>query len=123
MEKNTPWIGVDLDGTLAEWHGWDGVLGSIGKPVPKMVYRVKEWLRTGKRVKIFTARVACSGYKSEISVDNEEFADLQREQIKKWCIEHIGQELEITAIKDYAMVELYDDRAIQVRQNTGELVE
>ena len=32
------WIGVDLDGTLAEYHGWNG--GAIGEPVPAMLARV-----------------------------------------------------------------------------------
>ena len=34
------WIGADLDGTLAEYHGWSAD-GSIGNPVPDMVERVK----------------------------------------------------------------------------------
>lgn len=36
------WIGVDLDGTLAEYHGWGN--GEIGDPVPAMLERVKKWL-------------------------------------------------------------------------------
>jgi hypothetical protein len=34
------WVGVDLDGTLAEYHGFKGP-EHIGKPIPKMVARVK----------------------------------------------------------------------------------
>ena len=34
------WIGVDLDGTLAEYHGWKGS-EHIGPPIPLMVERVK----------------------------------------------------------------------------------
>lgn len=98
------WIGVDLDGTLAEYHGWNN--GLIGAPVPAMVKRVKEWLAEGVTVKIFTARV-CSG-----DVD-------QRIAIKDWCKLHIGQELDVTALKDFAMIELWDDRCVQVIPNTG----
>lgn len=46
---NGGWIGVDLDGTLAEYHGWDD--GRIGAPIPKMVQRVKQWLAEGKEVR------------------------------------------------------------------------
>ena len=44
------------------------------------------------------------------------------EAIRDWCRRHIGQVLTITCVKDFAMVELYDDRCVQVRPNTGELV-
>ena len=49
------WIGVDLDGTLAEYHGWND--GKIGEPIQLMVERVKRWLAEGKSVRIMTARV------------------------------------------------------------------
>ena len=98
------WIGVDLDGTLAEYHGWNG--GEIGEPIPKMLERVKTWLDEGITVKIMTARV-CTNDEEQIAL------------IKKWCVTHIGQELDVTATKDFTMVELWDDRAIQVIPNTG----
>ena len=98
------WIGVDLDGTLAEYHGWNN--GEIGEPVPVMLTRVVSWLANGQAVKIFTARV-CGG-------DAEQTA-----LIKAWCLKHIGQELEVTATKDFAMIELWDDRCVQVEPNTG----
>ena len=114
------WIAVDFDGTLAEYHGWDG--DNLGKPIRPMVDRVLRWLAEGKAVKIFTARVGCSGKRSDVSLDNEEFAEHQRNLITAWCIQHIGVALEVTATKDFAMVELWDDRAIQVVMNTGEIV-
>lgn len=58
-EMNEGWIGIDLDGTLAEYDGWKGV-EHIGKPIPSMVKRVKEWISEGKDVRIFTARVCMS---------------------------------------------------------------
>ena len=58
------WIGVDLDGTLAEYHGWNG---SIGKPIAPMVDRVKRWLAEGVEVRIMTARVSNRGGYSEES--------------------------------------------------------
>ena len=98
------WIGVDLDGTLAEYHGWNG--GAIGEPVPAMLARVKEWLAKEQQVKIFTARV-CTNDAEQIAL------------IKAWCIQHVGQELEVTATKDFSMIELWDDRCIQVIPNKG----
>ena len=103
------WIGVDLDGTLAQ-HGedWDGI--SIGEPVPKMVQRVKAWLLEGKKVKIVTARVYAP----------LEEAYAQTIAIESWCCKHLGLRLPVTCSKDYRMIELWDDRAIQVVKNTGE---
>ena len=48
-----PWIGVDLDGTLAQWGEWKG-WNHINDPVPEMVKKVKEWLAKGITVKVFT---------------------------------------------------------------------
>jgi hypothetical protein len=102
------WIGVDLDGTLAIYTGWKGP-DHIGNPVPLMVARVKRWLSEGRKVKIFTARVS----------DGEPET---RSRIEQWCLEHLGCVLPVTCIKDFGMTELWDDRAVQVRANTGEPV-
>jgi hypothetical protein len=99
------WIGVDLDGTLAEYHGWiDG--GQIGIAIPTMVKRVKMWLLENRQVKIFTARAQ---YTSQIPI------------IKKWLVDNGLPELEITNVKDMDMdmIELWDDRCVQVVPNTG----
>jgi hypothetical protein len=107
MNDRTPWIGVDLDGTLAYYKEWGS--GKIGEPIPKMVDRIKQWLSEGRKVKIFTARV---GY------DNS-----QLPEIHEW-LEKVGlPKLEVTATKDWNMVELWDDRCKQVVPNTGETVE
>jgi len=121
---NSGWIGVDLDGTLAEYDGWKGET-HIGAPIPVMVERVKGWLAEGKTVKIFTARVCVTGRFSEESqrFADQEFADDQVKFIQDWCEEHIGQRLEVTCIKDFMMIELWDDRCVQVRINTGERVD
>lgn len=108
-EKSKGWIGVDLDGTLAEYHGWKGV-DHIGAPIPAMVARVKAWLAEGKDVRIFTARVGVPNQKERAAVHSV---------INAWCETYIGQRLKQTNKKDMAMVELWDDRAIQVEKNTG----
>lgn len=105
------WIGVDLDGTLAEYHGWRGI-EYIGNPVRPMVERIKLWLAEGKTVKVFTARVSKPGKDGEMA----------REFVENWCERHLGVRLEVTNIKDFGMVELWDDRAIQVRINEGHAV-
>ena len=99
-----PWIAVDLDGTLAEYHGWVGP-EHIGNPVIPMVNRVCHWLAEGKEVRIFTAR---AGVEEQIK------------PVQEWCLKHIGIVLEITNIKDFGMIELWDDRAIRVIFNKGE---
>lgn len=118
------WVGVDLDGILAEWYGHPPDVMRIGPPIPRMVERVKALLAAGEmEVRIFTAHVAACGTTSEIACDDQDFADHQREMIVAWCQEHLGQVLRVTATKDWEMVELWDDRCKQVISNTGELVE
>jgi len=70
------WVGVDLDGTLAIY---EGTIASIGAPIPKMVERVKSWLRKGMDVRIFTARISHDPDGS------------QRAAIELWCME-IGED-------------------------------
>jgi hypothetical protein len=103
------WIAVDLDGTLAYYDGWRGP-EHIGEPIMPMVERVKAWLAEGIEVRIFTARV------SDEAGTRAGFA------IADWCEKHIGQVLPVTNVKDYGMVELWDDRAITVEQNTGRMI-
>jgi hypothetical protein len=106
------WIGVDLDGTLAQYEGWVGP-EHVGKPIPRMVERVKRWLAEGKNVKIMTARANPEGFKGSEDSARAMIA------IQQWCKEHLGRVLPITYKKDYAMYELWDDRAVQVIPNTG----
>ena len=125
------WIGVDFDGTLAAYGTWVSGL-HVGEPIGPMVDRVKAWIEQGREVRIFTARV----FPILIVTPDDDPADAPRmgapfggrdsedavRAIQDWCRRHVGQVLTITCVKDYGMVELYDDRAVQVRQNTGELV-
>lgn len=103
------WIGVDLDGTLAHYDEWRGD-NHIGDPIPEMVERVKAWLAKGQEVRIFTARVSGIGGDRAMKF---------RELIQDW-LEAVGlPRLEVTCVKDYQMVELWDDRAVGVVPNTG----
>lgn len=124
------WIGVDLDGTLARYEGWVGPT-HIGEPVPAMVARVKQWLAEGKEVRIFTAR---AWPLADVIGPDDEVEPAGRHNrlqealrsvfaIRLWCAQHIGVVLPVTCVKDYGMVALYDDRCVQVKPNTGELVQ
>lgn len=105
--SNEGWIGVDLDGTLALYDEWVAP-DHIGKPIWAMVRRVQQWLADGKQVRIFTARIS-----------REDQAALAREAIEAWCMEHVGEVLPITNIKDQHMIELWSNRCVQVEKNTG----
>lgn len=110
--KPGDWIGVDLDGTLAYYEKWRGV-DYIGPPVPAMLERVCRWLAEGREVRIMTARVG-KGLRSPEEAQQAEAA------IRNWCRRYVGCELVVTAEKDWGMVELWDDRVVAVRKNTGE---
>jgi len=114
------WIGVDLDGTLARYNGWQGV-NHIGEPIPLMVDRVKLWLSQGKCVKIFTARMHGHGV-PDLDPNTETKTVDALTPIQNWCQKHIGQVLPVTNVKDFGMIELWDDRAVQVECNTGVMI-
>ena len=104
-------IAVDLDQTLAYYDGWKGP-AHIGEPIPLMAQRVKEWLAAGREVVIFTARASKS----------YEERDLAIKAIQDWTEFHFGVRLRVTAEKDFETVQIWDDRARQVKENTGVLV-
>jgi hypothetical protein len=98
----------------------------IGDPIPKMVERVKVWLAAGVDVRIFTARVdggevaAAEGHPDAPLMRK---VDEVRAHIEVWCLRVLGRVLPVTNRKDYGMIELWDDRAVQVVPNTGERVD
>jgi len=104
--EQTECYGVDLDGTLAEYHEWKGV-DHIGKAIPKMLNKVKGWVDEGIRIVIFTARA-----------DDPDSI----EAIVEWLENNGIGGLEITNIKTNDISRIYDDRAIQVRRNEGSIL-
>ena len=119
MDKDThgvtgeKWIGFDLDGTLAEYNGWNGI-SSIGKPIKPMCDLIKKLHDGGDIVKIVTARVAPKDER-----DGEYQAEKARGYIEEWCRDNLGFVPEITHEKDSLMEKMYDDRAVQVIPNSG----
>lgn len=109
------WYGVDFDGTLATYTGWQGPT-VLGDPVPKMVERVKKWVAEGKDVRLMTARWNCP-------LDDADTKNQVELALLGWMNEHLGFVLPITQTKDYQMIELWDDRAVQVEKNTGRRVD
>jgi GNAT superfamily N-acetyltransferase len=102
-----PWVGVDLDGTLAEEQDPFDPL-TIGRPVPEMVEKVKKALEDGVEVRVFTARLADKGLREKI-----------KQAIREYTREHVGRELDSTSEKDPGLREIWDDKARRVRKDEG----
>lgn len=99
------WIGVELDGTLAEMGSHNR--SDIGKPVDGMLNRVKAWLNEGNyEVRIFTARAGDPA---------------QVRKVNDWLSQYKLGGLTVTNIKDADMIELWDDKAVRVERNTGKV--
>lgn len=145
-----PWWGFDLDGTLAEKTGaWKGI-EYIGEPIKPMVELARELHYSGKKIKIFTARVApheitamensvpgfgLTGERifgesfvwkckdGKVGMDKSDFyKKFAHQYIQEWCYKHLFFVPEITCVKDQLMQELYDDRAVQLIENLGLIV-
>lgn len=99
------WLAVDLDGTLAEYHGFQGV-DHIGNPVPSVVEALKERYRQGWKIAIFTARLE----------DDDGTAE---SHIVKWLMHWDIPSHEITNKKRKVFREFWDDRAVQIIPNVG----
>jgi hypothetical protein len=108
-EPKGPWIGVDLDGTLAFYDEWRGP-DHIGAPIRPMVDRVKRWVADGLLVKVLTARVHPSNPGRTASTL----------AFFHWSLATFGFVLTMTHEKDFDMIELWDDRCVQVIPNTGQ---
>lgn len=129
------WVGVDLDGTMfvyTEWVGWN----VFGKPIPLMIERVRAWLEAGIDVRIVTARVGLpimmikQGRLDSPIVNRAKintcrvtgalFSDgMMITAIQDHCERHGLPRLPVQCHKDVNMIELWDDRAVQVVANTG----
>jgi phosphoserine phosphatase len=115
MNSYEKWIGVDLDGTLTEDTGWRGP-SHFGRLIIPMFDRVIRWLALGRKIKIMTARAN----PSELDYSEKML------YLKAWIKETFGEDaslIDITCSKDLNMVELWDDRCVQVEKNTGRRID
>ena len=126
------WTGIDLDRTIAYYDKWRGY-EHIGTPIGPMQEFVRKLIAEGKELRIFTARaypIVQTVHQKFTQKDidhNANYPELRGAMqacnaIIDWSILHLGKRLPITCVKDYGMDILYDDRAIQVIRNTGEIV-
>ena len=92
---------VDLDGTLANYNG---DTSRIGEPVPAMAAKVKQWIRQGREVRIFTARASVPE---------------MIPQVQGWLFYHGFGDLKVVNYKDFSTLDIYDDRAYRVEFNKG----
>lgn len=106
-QLDNPAIYVDLDKTLA-YHESEWGVEKIGEPIPAMFERVCQWVKEGKRIKIFTVR-ACHG-------------KWQIKMVQDWLVKHGLPAFEVTNIKKFDMSELWDDRGVRVERNTGKQI-
>lgn len=102
-------VACDLDGTLAEYHGWKGVC-HIGAVVESVKTAIKHVRDEGGEVWIFTARISDHG-------------DIQSiRTISEW-LKINGITVDgMTSEKLKKFTEFWDDRAIQVVKNKGVFV-
>lgn len=78
----------------------------IGESIKPMLTKVQDWVACGREVRIFTARASDPS---------------QLPAIRQWLAGHGLADLAITNVKDFAMAELYDDKAMRVKRNIGHI--
>jgi hypothetical protein len=78
-----------------------------------MVERIKAWLADGWEVRIFTARVSAGSDAFGYTANNFKVF------LRLWLDDAGLPDLKATNVKDFQMVELWDDRAVTVEPNTG----
>lgn len=68
-----------------------------------------------------TARVGLEpADESRCYVTDQKFTNaMMADAIQDWTEKHLGARLTVTCVKDLHMIELWDDRAVQVVVNTG----
>jgi len=101
------WIGVALDGTLAQASKDNA--GAIGQPVEAMMTRVKGWMNDGDyEVRIVTPRAG------EMSGAGK---------VKDWLGRNGLGGLQVTNVIDHDMIELWGCKAVRVERNKGKVCE
>lgn len=129
FNKMKKWLGVDFDGTLSKYEGWKGP-DKLGEPIEPIVKAIKEFMshNTDIEVRIFTARSYPITTVSRGDVDLETASRLGEDYyhaaisinaVRKWTEQVFGVPFPVTCVKDYWMIQLWDDRAVGVVHNEG----
>lgn len=103
LHPESGYIAFDLDGTLVRTDGW---VEAIGRPIPEVFNLMKEYREAGYPVRVLTAR---GGDPEQVAL------------VKEWLRENGMDDVQVQNFKDYGMLALYDDRAINVGCNTGKI--
>jgi hypothetical protein len=81
-----------------------------------MLDKVKRWIAEGHEIIIFTARVCV-----EHDLHGVEDVMIEIRSIHKWLEANgLPMSLTVTCVKHKRITEIWDDRAVAVRKNTGE---
>lgn len=125
------WLGIDFDGTLSKYDGWVSC-SHVGDPVSQMVDRIKFFQKKFPdiEVRIFTARWYPMAYVLRDKITQEDILQCEPNSdehrsflsafaIQVFCLDHFGFVVPITCMKDFGMIELWDDRCVQVYPNEG----
>lgn len=119
-----------MDGTASAYCGGGGYpWNQFGPPIEPMMARIRGWIAARQEVRIVTARVFpyIHGENEDVLnrvhqclVTGEYFTvgDMVR-CVQAYFCTHVDAMLPVTCAKDYQMIQLWDDRAIQVVPNTG----
>jgi hypothetical protein len=111
--RDGEYVAFDLDGTMTMNDGWKGP-DYIGEPIPEVIQMIVVLRTHDIPVKVFTARAATT---------NQDEFHRSTMAINAFCEKHIGEQLPITAEKDMYCIRIFDDRARQVVENEGTVVE
>jgi hypothetical protein len=115
--RRTPHIALDFDKTLFTHESSWGI-SKIGEPIAEMIENVKRWINKGHRITIFTARACPWGPRGEDRANDVENQKLEIQD----ALEKAGlPRFEVTSEKRPSYTHIIDDRAWNVKMNTGEI--
>ena len=109
---------VDLNGTLAHHEKGAPVFTAageplIGKPIKRMVDRVRRLMDQGTSVRILCAAVS----------EDTPRAEKLRSAVKDWTKKHLGRALPVTATVTPRCIGIWNDKARGVVRNTGKFTD
>lgn len=125
-----------MDGTLftyTHWVGWN----KFGRPIQPMIDRVRAWLDADVEVRVVTARIGLPVARDVMTGEDvysrartgrcrmtrQEFSDHEmRLAVQDHLERHDLPRLRVQCYKNVDMIEIWDDRAVQVVANDGRML-